>query len=151
MINVTRWKDDAWRLNCLLLGLPRPVFEQIETVQDFEDMLTGALHRYQLAQDLIGHLRVDVMRAAGVTFSDRPHQPKPGQKVPTFELLMGRPPIDPLGRTAEQLQAAPEPKELPDSLKGLTREERMAKAAKAQAAVAAVQARKAMKHTAKMG
>lgn len=114
-------------------------------------MLSGAIHRHLLWQDLLGHLRVDVLRAAGVTFSDRPQHPKPGQKVPTFELLMGRPPVDLFGRTATDLAEAKEPPGLPDSLKGLTLEERRAKAARAVEAVAAVQARKAQKQMAKMG
>jgi hypothetical protein len=125
-------------------------------VEEFQDMIHGALHRYQLAQDLFGHLRLDVLRAQGVTFSDHARRStplKPGEKVPTFELLMGRPPVDILGRTLEQIQAAAvvEPPGLPESLKGLTPEERQAKARRGQVHVAAVQARKALKQTAKMG
>jgi hypothetical protein len=127
-------------------------------VEEFQDMIHGALHRYQVAQDLFGHLRLDVLRAQGVTFSDHARRTtplKPGEKIPTFELLMGRPPVDILGRTLEQVQAAavaaPEPPGLPESLKGLTPEERQAKARRGQVHVAAVQARKALKQTAKMG
>ena len=114
-------------------------------------MIRGAIHRYQLAQDLYGHLRLDVLRAAGVTFSEHRASPlKPGEKAPTFEFLMGRPPIDLFGRSPEDVAAVtPEPPGLPDSLKGLTPEERREKAARARANVAAVQARKALKQAAK--
>lgn len=155
MIDVRGWRDEAWRLNCHLLGLAPWDFARIETVEEFQDMITGALHRYQLAQDLFGHLRLDILNVNGATFFDRP-QPrkeplKPGERVPTFETLLGRRPVDVLGRHPEEVAAAAEPPGLPESLKGLTLEERMAKARRAQANVAAVQARKALKQTAKMG
>ena len=114
-------------------------------------MVAGAIHRHLVQQDLLGYLRLDILRAAGVTFSDRPHHAKPGQKIPTFELLMGRAPVDLLGRTAKELERVTEPTGLPESLKGLTLEERREKAARAVQSVAAVQARKALKQTAKMG
>ncbi len=83
-------------------------FAQIESVQEFDDVIRGAWLRHQLFEDVIGHLRVDVLRAGGVTFSDapRPAKLKPGEKVPTFELLMGRKPVDPFGRT-DQTDAQP--------------------------------------------
>lgn len=71
--------------------MTRREFHAIESVQEFDDLVRGALTRYRWLEDQIGWLRRDVLIAQGVTLSDAPGPPKSG--TPTFEALMGRRPV----------------------------------------------------------
>lgn len=61
-------------------------------MQEFDDLVRGWFLRRQLEDDRFGYLRRDLLIAQGVTFGGAGHGPKPG--TPTFELVMGRPPVD---------------------------------------------------------
>lgn len=65
-------------------------------------MMRHEIHRRQVTEDLVGHLRLTMLIANGVTFPANPPPPKPG--LPTFERLMGREPVPfmPGQRPAEQ-------------------------------------------------
>jgi hypothetical protein len=82
--------------------MTRREFHAIESIQEFDDLVRGALVRYRWLEDQVGWLRRDILIAQGVTLSDAPGPPKPG--TPTFEALVGRPPVslaDPFRDLAE--------------------------------------------------
>jgi hypothetical protein len=73
------------------LGLRPWEFDRIESVHDFNAMVRHEIHRRQVTEDLFGYLRLAVLIAGQVTFSEHAPPMKPG--TPTFEKLMGRAPV----------------------------------------------------------